>query len=73
MSQIVISSGHTPRASLKFSKNVMAFSEQGVAMLSSVLKSPRAIMAANVLNNQKAFISLFVERGPALRSLGEVK
>ncbi len=38
ISQIVTSS-----ASLKFSKNVHAFTEQGVAMLSSVLNSPRAI------------------------------
>jgi len=28
---------------LKFSKNVMAFTEYGIAMLSSVLNSPRAI------------------------------
>ena len=38
ISQIVISSGP-----LKFSKSVHAFTEQGVAMLSSVLNSPRAI------------------------------
>jgi len=37
MSQIVISSD------LKFSKSVLAFTEQGVAMLSSVLNSPRAV------------------------------
>jgi hypothetical protein len=35
MSQIVIS--------LKFSKNVYAFTEQGIAMLSSVLRSKRAV------------------------------
>jgi hydrogenase maturation factor HypE len=40
ISQIVISSAHE---TLKFSKNVMAFTEQGVAMLSSVLKSKRAV------------------------------
>ncbi len=34
ISQIVISSAHE---TLKFSKNVMAFTEQGVAMLPSVL------------------------------------
>lgn len=37
ISQTVISS------KLRFSKNVLAFTEQGVAMLSSVLNSPRAI------------------------------
>jgi hypothetical protein len=41
ISQVVTSS------SLKFSKRVTAFTEQGVAMLSSVLRSKRA-MAANV-------------------------
>ena len=40
ISQIVISSGHE---TIKFSKNVMAFTEQGVAMLSSVLNSKRAV------------------------------
>ena len=39
ISQIVTSSG------LKYSKRVRAFTEQGVAMLSSVLSSPRAIEA----------------------------
>src|SRR5688572_23624383 len=38
ISQSVISS-----PALKFSKSVHAFTEQGVAMLSSVLNSPRAI------------------------------
>lgn len=40
ISQIVTSSGH---GKLKFSKNVLVFTEHGVAMLSSVLNSPRAI------------------------------
>jgi hypothetical protein len=39
----VISSGHPGVKTLKFSKNVMAFTGHGVAMLSSVLKSPRAV------------------------------
>jgi hypothetical protein len=43
ISQIVISSEHSRRGSLKFSKSVMAFTEQGVAMLSSVLNSKRAV------------------------------
>jgi len=42
ISQIVISSGGYK--TLKFSKNVTAFTEQGVAMLSSVLRSKRAVM-----------------------------
>jgi len=42
ISQIVISSGYGVRT-LKFSKSVMAFTEHGVAMLSSVLNSPRAV------------------------------
>ncbi|MCL4497089.1 MAG: ORF6N domain-containing protein [Deltaproteobacteria bacterium] len=40
ISQIVTSSNNN---SIKFSKNVMAFTEQGVAMLSSILNSDRAI------------------------------
>ena len=43
ISQIVISSVHPVVKTLKFSKNVMAFTEHGVAMLSSVLNSPRAV------------------------------
>ena len=43
ISQFVISSAHPGVNTLKFSKNVMAFTEHGVAMLSSVLNSPRAV------------------------------
>lgn len=43
ISQFVISSVHPGIKTLKFSKNVMAFTEHGVAMLSSVLKSPKAV------------------------------
>ena len=42
ISQFVISSGAS-LGTLKFSKNVMVFTEYGIAMLSSVLNSPRAI------------------------------
>lgn len=42
ISQFVISSSASPET-LKFSKNVMVFTEYGIAMLSSVLNSPRAI------------------------------
>jgi hypothetical protein len=43
ISQIVISSEKPGTQTLKYSKSVMAFSEQGVAMLSSILNSKRAI------------------------------
>ncbi|MDP2969624.1 MAG: ORF6N domain-containing protein [Deltaproteobacteria bacterium] len=43
ISQFVISLGYPGVKTLKFSKNVMAFTEHGVAMLSSVLNSPRAV------------------------------
>ena len=43
ISQTVISSSHSEKAPLKFSKNVLVFTEQGVAMLSTVLNSGRAI------------------------------
>ena len=42
ISQIVISSGGY--RTLKFSKSVTAFTEQGVAMLSSILRSKRAVL-----------------------------
>ena len=42
ISQIVISST-AALETLKFSKNVMVFTEYGIAMLSSILSSPRAI------------------------------
>ena len=42
ISQIVISSGGR-KDTLKFSKSVLVFTEQGVAMLSSVLNSKRAV------------------------------
>ena len=40
ISQIVTSSGNPTGKTLKFSKNVMAFTEHSVAMLSIVLNSP---------------------------------
>jgi hypothetical protein len=43
ISQFVTSSSATGHDSLKFSKSVSAFTEYGIAMLSSVLNSPRAI------------------------------
>jgi hypothetical protein len=43
ISQFVISSGTAPDKTLKFSKNVLVFTEYGIAMLSSVLNSSRAI------------------------------
>ena len=50
ISQNVTSSG------LKYSKRVRAFTEQGVAMLSSVLKSPRAIEVNIAI--MRAFVQL---------------
>jgi len=43
ISQFVTSSAHLGIETLKFSKNVRLFTEHGVAMLSSVLNSPRAV------------------------------
>jgi hypothetical protein len=51
ISQIVISSSR-----LKFSKQVRAFTEQGVAMLSSVLKSDRAVKVNIAI--MRAFVRL---------------
>ena len=48
ISQIVIS--------LKFSKNVNAFTEQGIAMLSGILKSKRAILVNIAI--MRAFVKL---------------
>lgn len=56
ISQIVISSGHSGRGTLKYSKSVLAFTEQGVAMLSSVLNSERAIQANIAI--MRAFVKL---------------
>lgn len=43
ISQTVISSLPSKLDSLKYSKNVMVFTEYGISMLSSVLNSPKAI------------------------------
>jgi len=43
ISQFVISSAYPGVRTLKFSKNVMAFTEHGVAMLSSVLNTHRPV------------------------------
>lgn len=56
ISQNVTSSEHSGRGSLKFSKSVMAFTEQGVAMLSSVLRSDRAIHVNIAI--MRAFVKL---------------
>ena len=56
ISQIVISSVHTGNETLKFSKSVMAFSEQGVAMLSTVLNSETAIKVN--IEIMRAFVRL---------------
>jgi hypothetical protein len=51
-----ISQFGTSSGALKFSKNVNVYTEQGVAMLSSVLRSPRAI-AVNI-EIMRAFVRL---------------
>ena len=51
ISQIVISSAH-----LKFSNRAWAFTEQGVAMLSSVLRSQRAVRVNIAI--MRAFVQL---------------
>ena len=50
ISQFVISSMHPGIKTLKFSKSVMVFTEHGVAMLSSVLRSKRAIQRPSYWN-----------------------
>lgn len=54
ISQFVTSSGRKSR--LKFSKNVLAFTEQGVAMLSGVLRSSRAIQVNIAI--MRAFVQI---------------
>jgi hypothetical protein len=61
VSQVVTSSG-----ALKFSKRVHAFTEQGVAMLSSVLRSERAVQV-NI-----AIMRTFVQLRSALESNREL-
>lgn len=56
ISQFVISSKDSGIETLKFSKSVMAFTEQGVAMLSSVLNSKRAIQVN--IQIMRAFVKL---------------
>ena len=56
ISQIVISSAVHDTETLKFSKSVMVFTEQGVAMLSGILKSPRAVQANIAI--MRAFVRL---------------
>lgn len=56
MSQFVTSSSGQIKAVLKFSKNVNVFTEQGIAMLSSVLKSKRAIQVNIAI--MRAFVKM---------------
>jgi hypothetical protein len=51
-----ISQTVTPSSGLKFSKHVRAFTEQGVAMLSSVLRSERAVKVNIAI--MRAFVRL---------------
>jgi len=56
ISQFVTSSDHSKSDTLKFSKRVMVFTEQGVAMLSSVLNSERAVLVNIAI--MRAFVKL---------------
>ncbi|NQT29397.1 MAG: ORF6N domain-containing protein [Candidatus Saganbacteria bacterium] len=56
ISQIVISSTGRGNETLKFSKNINVFTEQGVAMLSSVLRSKRAAYVNIAI--MRAFVKL---------------
>src|SRR4030043_522896 len=56
ISQFGIPSEHQGVKTLKFSKNVMAFTEHGILMLSSVLNSKRAIQVN--IEIMRAFIRL---------------
>lgn len=69
ISQIVISS-----PSLKFSKSVHAFTEQGVAMLSSVLNSPRAIQVnIEIMRAFVRFRRILVNNAELARQFGELE
>ena len=56
ISQIVISSEKGASENIKFAKNVNAFTEQGLAMLSGVLHSPRAVQVNVAI--MRAFVRL---------------
>ncbi|OGB89281.1 hypothetical protein A2625_03845 [candidate division WOR-1 bacterium RIFCSPHIGHO2_01_FULL_53_15] len=56
ISQFVISSGQAGAENLKFAKNVNAFTEQGLAMLSGILHSARAIQVNVAI--MRAFVKL---------------
>ena len=56
ISQFVTSSDYSKSDTLKFSKSVMVFTEQGVAMLSSVLNSERAVQVNIAI--MRAFVKL---------------
>jgi len=56
ISQIVISSEMESSENIKYAKNVNAFTEQGLAMLSGVLHSPRAVQVNIAI--MRAFVRL---------------
>lgn len=56
MSQIATSFSGEKRGKIKFYKNVNAFTEQGVAMLSGILRSKRAVQANIAI--MRAFVRL---------------
>jgi hypothetical protein len=74
ISQFVISSAAPGIKTLKFSKNVFAFTEHGVAMLSSVLNSPRAIQVnIQIMRTFAKFREIISQHKDLARRLDELE
>jgi hypothetical protein len=74
ISQFVISSAAPGIKTLKFSKNVFAFTEHGVAMLSSVLNSPRAIQVnIQIMRTFAKFRKIMSQHKDLARRLDELE
>ncbi|MFZ3208865.1 MAG: ORF6N domain-containing protein [Geobacteraceae bacterium] len=74
ISQFVTSSSGGGHGSLKFSKNVMAFTEYGIAMLSSVLNSPRAIQVnIQIMRTFGKFREMIASRKDLAKKLVEME
>jgi hypothetical protein len=74
ISQFVISSAHSGVKTLKFSKNVMVFTEHGVAMLSSVLNSPRAVQVnIQIMRTFAKFREIISQHKDLARRLDELE
>ena len=74
ISQFVISSAAPGIKTLKFSKNVFAFTEHGVAMLYSVLNSPRAIQVnIQIMRTFAKFREIISQHKDLARRLDELE